>query len=233
MTTGRAGKHWRTLRELLGSDAYVRATEVTYGENGWHVHIHLLLLFDGPVSTDTVKAMADQLYKLWSRGLACAGFTASRRHGVDVRRCSGAEQGLERIAGYFEKMTFEAAGGRFKSGRKGGRTPFEVLADGLATGLADDLELWLEWERSSKGRRQLVWSRGLKAKAGIEDRSDEEIAAESDEGETLVILPRLTWREVWPVAVELLEATEAGGVAGAMLWLEDRGLFYEIPDTSP
>jgi hypothetical protein len=66
------------------------------------------------------------------------------------------------VADYFEKMTFEAAGGRFKSGRKGGRTPFEVLADGLVVGLADDSVS----ERSAA--RQLVWSRGLKVRAGIE-----------------------------------------------------------------
>jgi hypothetical protein len=126
-------------------------------------------------------------------------------------------------------MTFEIAGGRFKKGRKKGRTPFEILADGLETGLADDLDLWLEWETASKGRRQLVWSRGLKVRVEIEELSDEEIAEASDEGETLVVLPRQTWREVWPVAVQLLEATEAGAVAGALLWLDDRGLLYEVP----
>jgi hypothetical protein len=234
MTTGRAGKEWRRLRKLLGNDGYVRATEATVGdENGWHIHMHLLVIFDRDVADSTVAYMADQLYTLWSKALASAGFTASRRHGVDVRRCLGTAQSLERVADYFSKMTFEAAGGRFKSGRKGGRTPFEVLADGLETGLADDLDLWLEWEKASKGRRQLVWSRGLKAQAAITDLTDEEIAEASDDGETLVILPRLTWREVWPVAVQLLEATEVAGVAGALIWLEDRDLLYEIPETSP
>jgi len=232
MTTGRAGEHWRTLRDLLSCDGYVRATEVTHGDNGWHVHIHVLLLFDAPVTQMTVECLADQLYKQWSRGLDLQGLSASRRHGVDVRVCAGSEQSMEKLADYFSKMTFEAAGGRFKSGRKGGRTPFEVLADGLDTGLAEDLELWLEWEKASKGRRQLVWSRGLKKRAGIEERTDEEVAAATDEGETLLVLPRLSWQVVFPVAVGLLEATEAGGIAGAMLWLEERGVFYEVQDTA-
>jgi hypothetical protein len=108
-----------------------------------------------------------------------------------------------------------------------------VLADGLETGNADDLELWLEWEAASKGRRQLLWSRGLKKRVGIEYLKDEEIAAQKDEGETLLVLPRLSWQQVWPVAVELLDATEQGGIAGAMVWLEGRGILYEIQDTSP
>lgn len=236
MTQGRAAQDgpWRRLRAVeLGGDGYVRATEVTYGENGWHVHIHLLMLFDQPISPTTAACLADQLYKPWARGLELHGLSASRAHGVDVRVCSGAAESLEMLADYFNKMSYEAAGGRFKSGRKGGRTPFEILAEGLDTGGADELELWLEWEAASKGRRQLVWSRGLKARAGIAERSDEEIAAEADEGETLLVLPRLSWQQVWPVAVELLEATEAGGVAGAMVWLEDRGVPFEVQDTSP
>jgi Replication protein len=233
MTTGRAGEHWRKLRKLLGSDGYVRALETTYrDENGWHVHYHLLLLFDGPVSESSIANFADLLFTRWERALQSQGMTASRRHGVDVRLGQGATQSLEKLGEYMSKLTFEAAGGRFKRGRKASRTAFEILADGLETGLADDLELWLEWERASKGRRQLLYSRGLKARAGIDDLSDEQIAAAKDEGETLVILPRKTWREVYPVAVELLEATEAGGIAGAMLWLEDRELLYELCETT-
>ncbi len=231
MTQGRAGETWRKVRDLFGSDGYVRATEGTYGdENGWHIHIHLLMIFKGAVSDSAMRYLTDELYKLWSRGLELRGFTASRRHGVDVRRCRDTAQSFERVADYFNKMTFEMAGGRFKKGRKGGRTPFEVLADGLETGLADDLEIWLEWEQASKGRRQLVWSRGLKARSGIEDLTDEEIAEAADEGETLLILPRRTWQAIRDFAVELLDATEAGGLAAAMIWLEDRELLYEVPD---
>ena len=237
MTQGRAAQDgpWKRLRVVeLDGDGYVRVVEVTHGDNGWHVHIHLLLLFDREfITTGTAEALAGELFKTWSAGLGKHGFTASWEHGVDVRVCRGSEQSREMLSDYFNKMSYEAAGGRFKSGRKGGRTPFELLADGLETGNADDLELWLEWEQASKGRRQLLWSRGLKKRVGIEDLTDEEIAAEKDEGETLLVLPRLSWRQVWPVAVELLDATEQGGVAGAMVWLDDRGIPYEIQDTSP
>jgi len=236
MTQGRAAHDgpWRRLRVIeLNGDGYVRATEVTYGDNGWHVHIHLMMLFDQEIDAMTAECLADQLYKPWALGLEKHGFTASREHGVDVRVCTGTKQSLEMLSDYFNKMSYEAAGGRFKQGRKGGRTPFEILADGLDTGNADDLELWLEWEAASKGRRQLLWSRGLKKRVGIDELDDEEIAAQKDEGETLLVLPRLSWQQVWPIAVELLEATESGGIAGAMLWLDDRGVNYEIQGTSP
>ncbi|MCA1835172.1 MAG: hypothetical protein LC721_02040 [Actinobacteria bacterium] len=136
----------------------------------------------------------------------------------------------ELVSEYVSKLTFEAAGGRFKRGREGSRTPFEILADGLATGLADDINLWWEWERSSHGRRQMVWSRGLKKLAGVDEITDEDAAAEDAGGRTLIVLPRLTWQAVYPVAVELLEATETGGLSAAMHWLDERDLVYEVRD---
>ena len=94
--------------------------------------------------------------------------------------------------------------------------------------MADDLELWLEWEQGSYNRRQMCWFRGLKALVAVAEVSDEQAAAESLGGETLIMLPRRTWKEIWPVSHELLAATEDGGLAGAMAWLDERELIYEL-----
>jgi len=40
-TTGRAGKDFR---KLLGIKGTIRALEVTHGQNGFHPHLHVLLL---------------------------------------------------------------------------------------------------------------------------------------------------------------------------------------------
>lgn len=48
-------------------------------------------------------------------------------------------------SGPASKIAFEAVGGVWKRGREGGRTPFQVLADFLATGHSDDLDIWHEW----------------------------------------------------------------------------------------
>ena len=39
-----------------------------------------------------------------------------------------------------------------------------------------------QYAKTFKGRRQLVWSRGLKDLAGIEERSDERLAEDEVEG---------------------------------------------------
>lgn len=221
-----AHRTWKTERKALGMDGYVRAIECTISEdNGFHLHIHLLTLFDGPVSQESISEWTDDLYALWSDGLALSGMEASRAHGVDVRLGTGALDGLGK---YLSKLTYETAGGRFKKGRKGGRTPFELLDDAINTGNADDFERWFEWEQGSRGMRQLTWSRGLKAKSLVDDVSDEEIAAEDDQGETVAHITPTAWKTLYWQAAELLTVLEQGGPEIAFAWLDHRNMAFEL-----
>lgn len=229
---------WKQTRKREGCDGYVRAIECTHtNTGGWHLHAHVLLIFDGPVTQEFVDEWTAELYELWAAGLRKSGMEASRKSGVDVRIGTGAVDGLGK---YLSKLTYEAAGGRFKKGGKGkprftadgreivSRTPFELLDEALTTGLADDMERWFEWESGSKGMQQLVWSNGLKAAAGVEDASDEEIAEADDlDGGTILVISARSWHRVYWEAADLLTVTEQGGCPAAMSWLDERGLVYE------
>lgn len=92
----------------------------------------------------------------------------------------------------------EATLGQHKIAKRGGRTPFQILAD-LNLGDAEDWAVWTEWLRDSKGRRQLTWSAELRELAGLlHEESDEEIAAEKigSEDDTILVLPIESWREL-------------------------------------
>lgn len=222
---------WKQAKAELGLDGYVRAIECTHsGENGWHLHIHALLIFDGPISQELAELLALEVWERWAAGLAKQGLTALQDHAVDIRI---GDHALERLGKYINKLAFEAVGGRWKKGRNGGRTPFEILGDALATGLADDVELWWEWEQASKGMRQLVWSRGLKQRAGIDEQTDEEIAEEVEQGHTIAILPARTWKHVYPEVEDLLSITERGGPRAAYRWLASRSLPFEACEPDP
>jgi hypothetical protein len=67
--------------------------------------------------------------------------------------------GTHNLAHYFIKLAREVTSSYTEESR-GGRSPFKILTDGLATGADDDLDLWAEWEQASFGRRQLTWSLG-------------------------------------------------------------------------
>ena len=160
--------------------------EVTDGDNGWHVHLHVLLCFREQVSADLARAaLGPRIFGRWSRALERKGFSASEEHGWDLRR---AQLGDGDLADYFTKMAHEVTGGHRKEGRaRGGRTPMQLLADAVETYEESALARWWEWEAASDGRRQLTWSTGrrdLRALAGLgREATDEEIAEEDREAD--------------------------------------------------
>ena len=56
----------------------------------------------------------------------------------------------------------------------------QLLTHLMHTGDAEALDLWHEWERGSKGKRMIGWSRGLRARFGVTEteRTDEEVVQE-------------------------------------------------------
>lgn len=149
----------------------------------------------------------------WNKGIAKKGFISSTEHGLRVDVSEGAERQLaeylakggepeKAVRSSVEKagkaLAREATLGQHKIAKRGGRTPFQILAD-LHLGDAEDWAIWTEWLRDSKGRRQLTWSAELRDLAGLlTEESDEEIAAEEagSEDDTILVLPIEAWREL-------------------------------------
>jgi hypothetical protein len=184
---------------------------------GWHLHVHALLFYrDG----SKLNALREAIWTGWLRRLRSQGLDAVQKHGIVVQELE-LDQAREQISGYLNKATYEQTSGSAarelagqigKTGRDGNRAPFDVLADFVRLGLASDLAIWREWERASKDRRALTWSKGLREQllVGIE-RTDEEIAADND-GDQLdvAVLDKAVWREIVArrLEAELLEAVE-------------------------
>lgn len=104
-----------------------------------------------------------------------------------------------------------------KQGRAGGRTPFEVLDDFRWTGDTDDLIVWREYERATKGRQAITWSKGLRQLLTAADRTDEEIAVEEIGGEDLAVIHGDDWRHIVRVpglAALILDHVERGRPGG-------------------
>ena len=244
---------WRDTKAAYGIVGHLRATEVTHGANGWHVHAHVLLFVDrrhgdlwaagsrwayapnGRLSSGTIGRLDGELFAAWAAAVDREDMSPSRAHGLDLRKVHRSDA----MAHYFTKATYgheassaasEVTLSAHKRGRVGNRTPFQVLADVTGSDVAEgrdpveDLALWHEYERASKGRRQLVWSRGLRLMCGIfpDERTDEEIAADDHGGETVVNLDAATARAlaVRRKAAYLLDAVEVSDAA-AFEWLEE------------
>lgn len=246
------GKQWVKQQERYGLEGWVKVVETTHRDaHGWHVHLHVLLIWNRPDSDEvqrSARELAERMHDRWSSKLEGLGFESWRDSGgLDVRMASldPASNGLHE---YFTKMAFEVSGGYAKQARGKGRAPFQILADVFdADGddperLARDFELWEEWERGSKKRKQMAWSKGLHERAGLgEEQPDDMVVDEFGnlvpatpdlpEDEVINLTP-LTWaklsRDPW-ACIRILEVAEDGGMSAACAWLDERGLRWYWP----
>lgn len=257
----RAPKGWKARMEpqprigdlerysVLG---WARAVEVTRGANGWHVHIHAVMVFDGKEDAhhrafDVGRGMRDR----WNRGIEKKGFTSSIEHGVRIDVSEGAEKKLaEYLAKSLEpekvvKASVEKAGrdlareatlGQHKKARNGGRSPFQILAE-LKDGDAEDWALWVEWMHGSMGRQQLTWSRDLRKMAGMieEEKTDQDIADEEfgSEQDTILMLPVESWKQVRnsPQSMAKILALAEKNPRDLQKWLDREGIPW-VPFTA-
>lgn len=199
----RVSKKGKVSTRAKGKLRFIRVIEVTHGENGWHVHVHALFLIPGKDrDVEALKAVVAQMesrfFGRWLSGLQSVGMSATRKHGADLRLLTG-EGSSAALADYFAKGVYAASmetarGDLKKTKADGSRTPFQILEDVVARGEVDDLETWQEWERASKGKRQMFWSRGLKDELGVGEVDDQTLVDEAEEqGEPVAVIDSETW----------------------------------------
>ena len=207
-----AGSGWVNLRTRVGVVGMVALREATVTSNGWHLHLHVLFLTAGDTarlldglsrSGDTrLEAFRARLVDRWSTCAARQGLTTATA-AQDVRALHG-PGAAGAVADYFAKATYEVARSDLKSPRGDGLSPFGLLRLLVTGDLPDSVSplvyaeapaLWAEWEQASRGRRQVAYSRGLRAMYGLgAEATDEDLAAEDVGGSPVVHLPGDVWR---------------------------------------
>ena len=229
VTSGRRIERERAQWGVLG---FARVIEATHGEHGWHLHVHALVMFDGPVSQELAAELGGRWFDRWSAALVRRGLAAplEDRGGLDVRMVDMGSGSLDAMADYLAKITAEITASCVKDARDGNRSPFAILRDALATGFAEDCELWLEWEQGSRDRKQVTWSRGLREWAGLRrERSDEEIVDEDRHGEDIAAIDPEDWPCLRERLDELLDAIELDGPNAGRAWLDEHGIHWSEP----
>lgn len=219
----REGRTWKRFKERYGYDSLIRSLEVTIGQHGWHPHLHELW-FVRP-DADAAQMLQDVI-DMWESACSRAGLlsadkaAAFRLHAVDLH--DNASTG-EYLAKQDDSRHWGADSEIAKGARKKGQHPFQLLIDaekGDKRAGAKYIE-FIEAMRKRR-KRQLYWSPGLKEKAGIVEKSDEELAEESqDRADLLGLLDNLQWRLVRnsDQRAQLLDAAESGGWPAVLLFL--------------
>lgn len=218
-----AGRGYQEEKDRFGVLGNIRATEVTHGRNGWHPHIHAVILTATEIDVLNLCDWFGRLDARWSRALVRYGWTPGllgRRFTlIPVTRSPGG------LAAYVTKVQESGLGNEIARSdmkatrRKSSRTPLQILADFGTDGLVSDLDLWHEYERATAGKSAIRWSRGLRAQLlpDVDEQTDEEIAAEEVGGDTIAYLLPHTWYRLadMPGAQSaVLDAVEADGWEG-------------------
>lgn len=233
--SGRSAKTFKQDTAMIGS---LRVVEITHSEtNGWHPHIHAVLLFDGQVKSEVVK---EWIGPRWRKHVKAQGFrTPSKQHGIDCRKVT---TGSKSLGNYLTKVEGAAAeswtAGRelvrtdLKKAHWKGSSTWEILSRAVA-GEERATELWTEYEAATKGRRRVVTSPGLRDQLDLDkEQTDEEAAVETTEAEAiqLVLVPAIIWQR-WDqqgLTGVLIATIELEVLTGALIG----GVFHERP-TSP
>ena len=234
-------KAWRSVMTAAGAIGTIRALECTWGSwHGWHPHFHILIF----AQPDQLP-LFEQLRAAWVSALLKTGAAGADQlndinaHSFDVR---GGDFAAEYVAKFGHEPSFKAkldAGATWGAARemvKGqskvshsmrGSTPFTLL---VAVGKGDQqaAQLFREFYWAFKGRRQLTWSPGLRARLGLDDEAaDDEILeqqANAPEFETVATLTKDDWALVLRhrARYQVLlwaEREGAAGVQGVLLAL--------------
>ena len=163
-----ADRRVRLVFESMGVVGRVRALEPTHGANGWHPHYHILLF---GASAGSIEHCGE-LYERWAHCCELAGLARpSPQHGVRLHDGTYA-------AAYASKwgIEHELTKGHIKTSRCG-RTPFDLLRS-AQTGDVQAGALFKVYARAFKGKRQLFWTKGLRALLGLGVELDDQDAAE-------------------------------------------------------
>lgn len=235
------GAPWIRLKARFGVVGWCRVVEVTIGPNGWHVHTHVIFFLEESTPL-LVAQLHDAVFARWRAGIVRAGLAEPLRSGQDMHVVGGPAD--ESLASYFAKIDrprnlgLEMTQTQSKSARgEFGTDPVWSLIDRIETGDADALDRWHEWERVSRGKRQISWSGGLRQMLGLmAEQSDEEIAAEEvgSSNDDLVFITAAGWERVLSVPTlslaDVLQVTERQGLSGLRALLDAEGVEYLVLD---
>lgn len=204
-----ASQAFKDAMRDVGALGRVFSTEVTYGENGWHPHLHLLILCEKKIGGILIRL--ERLRDYWAKHVLKVGLGQINEHGFDVQNGDYAAEYVAKYGREPQEFRWSAAHELTKAPSKVAKgdnlTPFgflDLMAARASLEIAGRIiepegiaGLFLEYAVRFQGRQQLAWSPGLREKLGLEaERTDEQIADGDGERDIIGTLTLDEWREV-------------------------------------
>lgn len=238
-----SGRAWMSVKKSFGLAHVIVALDVTVGPNGWHPHLHVIVLGERALTDTEMRALRSIVFQRWSDALMARGRVAPHPvHGLDMERARSRKdigRYVCQVIGETDDdsrawgIAQETARTDLKKSREHGhRTPWQLLEDIAARyrgagewtdelDAADDADraLWDEWEKGMKGVHSITMSRGLRKSVGLGELASDEALAEAEVGGVKVydFGSRRAWhcvRVTRGAAVRVLRVAERHGERG-------------------
>lgn len=239
--TFKNSKSYKAAKESHEWAGTIRGLEVTFGQNGWHPHTHVMIFAKDGLLQDT--RTIDALRAAWIAALIKQGLADSSQlndmmnYAFDLQ---GGDYAAEYIAKFGHEPKLIKAWGAAREVTKGQSkigmssiagnnhaTPFLLLA-WYEQGDTEAGAKFVEYAKAFEGRRMLTWSKGLKKRLlpNEADRTDEELAArdlEMPEEELAATLQGDEWNIVLSrnARGEMLQIAAQYGGEGVKALLEE------------
>lgn len=241
-----SGRWYINLQDEYLIEGKVKSWEPTFGANGWHPHLHVLMFMGMELAGSSLHKFESRLAARWKDKLQALGFDASEEYGIDVRTADSD------IADYIAKFgrepldrtwgaDAEIAKSPIKKAQRDGLTPFELLA--CAAGEAEPLArlssklgiedrdrliaragaLYREYFRAFKGKPRLYWGK-MKEILNLEQelKMFDEANPVEHTTEDFVLIPVDQWRKVLKLRngrAELRALIRSGDAFATLTWL--------------
>lgn len=237
---------WRRIKDEYQIFGTIRAIEITHGENGWHPHLHILLVAENTLSPDDLELLRFAIFEQWDKKIYDLTGKKCSPDACDLRPTNSSEY-LTKGSKMKWGADHEIAKANLKRG-KSGSTPFELLEYSY-NGDKQATALFAEYARTFKGARHITWSRGLKEFFGINEISDEELAEKElekrrEQGElpfyenldmrVIVAIDTGTWAAIgkYHLKPEILDVAYNKGREGVIDFLANYGLSVYLGEKS-
>lgn len=163
-------RRMRSIKDEYGYIGAIKCLDYTLTDNGTHAHLHAIFFFDTDLDCfDLLAVIGAEFVKLWDRVVYNeAGQHISKNHGFNVERVDMGAPGdpdVEKIAKYSAKAISIYTADNDKD--KGSLHPFDLL-NANATG--QDRARFLDFYKGQKGRRHILFSRGLRDALDMDDQ---------------------------------------------------------------
>jgi hypothetical protein len=167
----------KKILSAMWNFGFIKSTEVTYGDNGFHPHYHIVLFLRRELTLFEIDTFKKLLFDHWVNCCKKANLSLpNQKHGLDLRDGTFANQYIGKWG-----IEHELTKSHSKKGKKGSLTPFDLLNlsinDDPINGRKPSY-LYKKYAEAFKGKTQLLWSNGLKDYFAINEKDDDDIVKE-------------------------------------------------------